>query len=497
MKNRDSLFQLIKSLTKNEKGYFKKHVSGMAGKNANAYLKLFDAISKQDTYDDEKIRKQVGNTVLGKQNLAVTKHYLYEVIMKSLRAYYGKPSTDSMLKEMIRNAEILFYIKNRKEDSGEILHKALNIATKYERFLVQLEIYNFLYTVDFALNKNNAEFNRTNSEAYKKQLSIMDQYKNYIELRTLFSQQNILIGNIGEKHDKENEELRTMLNNPTLKNQVIKSYKAGLLYYSIMSNIYKNGLCEPEKSYEFNKSLVNYMEADITKLNEDLSHYAMALNNLMTDQMYLGRYDEMKQTHEKIKHKYHASEFEFMKLNAYSAAAATELAYHASTHQIEDALVLIKNADMTIIPHEKKINRNYRIELILGISAIYLLAKNYSKARFWLNKNLTDESPERQDVKAFSQILNLIITYELKDYDYLEHLVTTYKRNVKNNGTYFSFEKPMLDFMSKATLASSEEKVHTNLLKLKSALENEKSYKEKYMYCYFNIPEWVRSKIGK
>jgi hypothetical protein len=495
MKNRDSLFQLIKSLTKNEKGYFKKHVSGIAGKNANTYLKLFDAISKQDICDDDQIVKQLGKTVLGKQNLAVTKHYLYEVIMKSLRAYYGKPSTDSMLKEMIRNAEILFYIKDRKEDSKEILYKALNIATKYERSLVQLEIYNFLYTVDSALNENNMEYAKTTSETYKKQISILDNYRDYIELRTLFSQQRMLIGNPSDTQAKDQEELKAILKHPVISNNTIKSYKNGLLYYSIVSNIYANGLYQVEKSYEINKTLITFMESDEVHLNEDLSHYAMALNHLMTDQMHLGKYDEMKQTLAKIQTKYEAYEFEFIRLNAFSAAAATQLVYYASTGRMEEAMSLIKNIETTIIPYEKKINKNYKIELVLGIAAIYLLAKNYTKARFWLNKNLNDKSPERIDIKAFSQILNLIIAYELKDYNYLEHLVSKYKRNVKTNGTYFNFEKPVLDFMNKTVLVSSDEKNKTNLIKLNNDLDSTTTTQNEYMYCYFNIPRWIKNKI--
>lgn len=497
MKNRDSLFQLIKSLTKNEKGYFKKHVSGIAGKNANAYLQLFDAFVKLDSYDDERIKKELQSSVLGKQNLAVTKHYLYEVIMKSLRAFYGKPSTDSMLKEMIRNAEILFYIKDRKEDSKDILQKALNIATKYERFLVQLEIHNFLYTVDLALNENNIEYAEITSEAYNKQIAVLEKYRDYVELRTLFSQQRMLIGNTSERLESDQEKLKSLLHHPILTKNVIRSYKNGLLYYSILSNIYANGLFQPEKSYELNKELITFMESDEIHLNEDLSHYAMALNNLMTDQLHLGKYDEMKQTYKKIQTHYRESEFEFIRLNALTPAASTELAYYAITGQPEAAFPIIKEIEATIIPEEQRINRNYKIELILGVAAIYLAAKNYAKSRSWLNKNLNDESPERNDLKAFSQILNLIIAYELKDYNYLEHLVSKYKRNLKTAGTYFSFEKPVLDFMSKAVIISSDEKDKINLIKLKTDLENEMNVRDKYMYYYFNIPLWVKNKIGK
>ncbi len=58
MKPSNDLFRLIKSLNKNEKGYFKKFVQlHSLGKNAD-YLLLFDEIDKQpDEYDEAKIVK--------------------------------------------------------------------------------------------------------------------------------------------------------------------------------------------------------------------------------------------------------------------------------------------------------------------------------------------------------------------------------------------------------------------------------------------------------
>ena len=50
MVKKDRLFELIKSLSKSEKRYFKLFCSSESGKSN--YLKLFDAIDKQEVYNE-------------------------------------------------------------------------------------------------------------------------------------------------------------------------------------------------------------------------------------------------------------------------------------------------------------------------------------------------------------------------------------------------------------------------------------------------------------
>ncbi|MFZ1593345.1 MAG: hypothetical protein WAT27_14735, partial [Chitinophagales bacterium] len=84
MKPSDNLFKLIKSLDKSEKGYFKKFALGH-GKNSN-YILLFNAIDTQDVYDEEALLKKFKTQAFAKQ-IAVTKNYLWELILRSQRQY--------------------------------------------------------------------------------------------------------------------------------------------------------------------------------------------------------------------------------------------------------------------------------------------------------------------------------------------------------------------------------------------------------------------------
>ena len=53
---KDDLFQLIRSLSKTEKRYFKIEAGRHSTTNKNNHLRLFDVINEMDEYDEEKIK---------------------------------------------------------------------------------------------------------------------------------------------------------------------------------------------------------------------------------------------------------------------------------------------------------------------------------------------------------------------------------------------------------------------------------------------------------
>jgi len=62
----DKLFQLIKSLTKKEKGYFKKYYSGTNEEGDNNHWLLFNAMDKAENYDEVDILTKVYHPFLRK-----------------------------------------------------------------------------------------------------------------------------------------------------------------------------------------------------------------------------------------------------------------------------------------------------------------------------------------------------------------------------------------------------------------------------------------------
>ncbi|MFB0925750.1 MAG: hypothetical protein QMB65_10815, partial [Vicingaceae bacterium] len=86
MKRSEHLHQLIKSLSKSEKRSFKLFANRHTIGEKNNYIQLFDAIDKQENYDEAILIKKLKDKKLT-DNLSSVKVQLYNLILKNLRQY--------------------------------------------------------------------------------------------------------------------------------------------------------------------------------------------------------------------------------------------------------------------------------------------------------------------------------------------------------------------------------------------------------------------------
>lgn len=116
MKPTNQLFDLIKSLTPEEEKKFKLNSSLQQGdKN---YIKLYNYIQKQDTYDEENVKQHFKNEIFV-QHFASEKNQLLHHILKSMRQHRQETSASARIDEEIKNIQLLFnkslYRQSRKQ----------------------------------------------------------------------------------------------------------------------------------------------------------------------------------------------------------------------------------------------------------------------------------------------------------------------------------------------------------------------------------------------
>lgn len=127
----EGLFVLIKSLKKSEKRNFKLFVNKQTKVDGiNTYLKLFNAIDKQDRYNEELLIKKLK---FSQRKLAYTKHLLYELVLKSLRHLHDEKNPDFKLRTLLANTQIL-YQKALYRQSYKMLMKAKKLALDTENY---------------------------------------------------------------------------------------------------------------------------------------------------------------------------------------------------------------------------------------------------------------------------------------------------------------------------------------------------------------------------
>lgn len=117
------LFQLIRSLNANEKGFFKKYASRHSEKG-NEYLRLFYAIDKMKEYDEQPLKKNI-------KHLPVVKNYLYNLLMDALVLYHN---TEKNISLYLANKYARTYILEMKGLSDKAIKErkhARDVAAKH------------------------------------------------------------------------------------------------------------------------------------------------------------------------------------------------------------------------------------------------------------------------------------------------------------------------------------------------------------------------------
>jgi hypothetical protein len=135
MRKKNNLFELVKSLSSSEKRYLRQSMA--IGKVDANHLRLFDEIDRMGAYDETRIKDKFKGEKFINQ-LHVTKIYLQDNILKSLRSFHAASSSTLIMKDLLKNIEIYFSKELYNQCAVEI-QKAEKIAIGIEDDISLLE----------------------------------------------------------------------------------------------------------------------------------------------------------------------------------------------------------------------------------------------------------------------------------------------------------------------------------------------------------------------
>ncbi|MBC7891401.1 MAG: hypothetical protein H7Y12_04235, partial [Sphingobacteriaceae bacterium] len=129
MLSTDSLFLMVRSLTKVEKRYFRLQAGFQRGEKR--YLTLFDYLDGATVFDDT-LRADLARRFPG-ATLEPARKHLGEVLLRALRQYESRKSVEACWVEALENSRIL-HVRGLLEAAFEQLEKAKALALKAEQF---------------------------------------------------------------------------------------------------------------------------------------------------------------------------------------------------------------------------------------------------------------------------------------------------------------------------------------------------------------------------
>lgn len=479
------LFVLVKSLSSSEKRYFR--VYAQEDKDSK-YMQLFDAIDKQDTFDDYALCEQVyGNAAPESRKYSELKSYLYENVLRGLQLYEEKRSVDFQIKSLLQRVRVL-YRRSLFEDCYYLLEKAAKLARAYEFFEPLLEILDWDKRIAYARSDIDYLNSKIDQLAAEEE-ACLRRIANYKAYQQLFLHVLVQVRKSGLPTELQNAlETNPLLQSP----EAAHSYRARVLYYRVRS-IVSYSLQQNELFYEMSLQLIQLMEEKPDMLREDVSEYISALSNFAVGCGRLGRYEEVRSCLDKLYRVKPATLDDELKIHRQYYAIYFRLCIESGA--FEEGLQLLTQH----LREVERLNKDLfeRSSFYFQYFYIYFGTGRYEQALEYLNHWLNlPKTVERQELQSLARILNLVIHYEMDNTLLLDSLLRSTYRFLNKRRKLLKFEKRLIYYLRQITreygrrghkvIFGSLREELVDLAKLKS---------ERAMLQLFDFDAWLRSKV--
>lgn len=496
-KNTDPLFQLIKSLTKAEKRYFKLHVNKQIAGEDTKFLKLFDLIDRQKDYDESKILEK--EKTIKSQQLSNIKAHLYKQILQNLRNLNSDEDIDLRVRELIDHTTIL-YNKCLYDQCVKMLDKAKAMAEKYDKNVLLLEITEFEKRLVTKFIRTNIEDKVSKlikaSDLINEKINNINTFSNLtIKLYSFY----LKIGFLRNHKDFElvNSFLYSTL--PVFKEELLSFDEKMYLYNSFVG--YYSFIQDFELGYEYAKKWVRLFDKNPNMIIPKIEMYIRAINNLLVSQSKLHKYKEFKATVKKLDSVQKIPDLrltENIRLLLFKYSATHRINRYFMLGEFAEGSQIIPDIANSLEEFEHLLDTNYIIIFYYKFACMYFGNDDYKSVVHWLNKIINMKDVDlRSDIHSFARILNLISHYELGNLDLVDYYIrSTYRFLIKKNDLHL-FQKIIMKFLRKLSSITRDQLIDAfkdlreQLLPL-----NEKFY-ERRPFIYFDIISWLESKIEK
>lgn len=494
----DSLHKLIHSLSKPEKRYFKVFASRHSS-SENVYQILFDAILKQESYDEDAILKKFKKESFTNR-FPITKSRLYDTVLKSLDAFHSNSSLDAQLKRNLHCVEIL-YKKSLYKESSKLLYQTKKKAEKFDKHAILIDIYKWqkqLIEKDNYTETNVKELEKIWEED-KLTLQKIRNYSDFWHIKSLLFQTLNKRGKA--RSTSEFNDLKKIIDSYLLKSESKALYPETKYLYHHIYSAYYFGVGDYENCFEHLSKNIKHIEDNYENYSEEPNVYFSVLSNAVYIASRLKNYDSAYTYLEKLRslpEKLAIKSNEDLDIKLFSSTYSIELTLYCITGQFEEGINLIPMVEEGLKLYDNKIN-NVRVAFLCFNSAcLQVGAENYAEALKWTNRLLNDVDIDKsEDIYCFAQILNLVIHLELKNNRLLPYALKSTSRYLETRNRKYQFEECMLEFVKDAIKTDDSSEMKNRYSKLQVELDDlSKNEFEKTAFEYFDFPAWVEHKVS-
>ncbi len=486
MPTSQDLFDLIQAMDKAEKRYFK--LFAQANKTGSNYLRLFDAINKQNTYDEEALKKKFRKENFVKQ-LSVIKHNLYKLILKSLRAYRHSGGVE----EMLQDVRVLFK-KKLFGQCHKILDRCEQIVQQQELYHPSLEIYRIRTHVLLEegeqphLMKKLHHLNQQLDNSLHKLLEINNYSLKVAEI-------NYYIRHLNDPKRKM-EALEKLMSSPEMKEEnKANTFESKKMFYFIQT-LYGQHIGDLERVYLYSKKRVELYEQFPDAIQSSPLVYVASLHNYLIACQLLKKYDDFRTS--LLKMRSIKSNETLIQMKTCLQSWYWELILNIATLDLPAAQQAAVQLEEGLKKYTGNINHDMEWSFFQQLAFFYLKIGEPETALDWIVKIL--EHPYKQKklpIFRYASILELLIHFDLKNDWLLASKARSVYRSLYKQAPIQAFEQSVLHFLRRAyPKAANKRELKTILRKWQSELKEiqvqktQQDYFDAFDFCW-----WIEAKL--
>jgi hypothetical protein len=395
------------------------------------------------------------------------------------------------------NTKVL-YEKSLYQECFLLLTKIQNEAVKYENFTIlliaqKMEL-DYLLSLDFP--------DTTEQELLNKQYKINETLKKIRKINEHASLYELLKHRILHKgpvrSNKQKQEMNdlvvsemSIVSSSGFENfEIQKNHKLFQSNYLINVGDYKSAL---NSYYELN----NIFEQNMHLLSNPPMYYLNTIEGVLESLRTIRNYEGMTYFINQLS-KLETTSVHF-KFQIDCVIFLYSLLPLVDTGKFTEAFKMIEKYKESIIDKTNLLSTEKQIQILLYTAIVYLGTGEPHKARKIITR-ITQSERKVFSLPLFRTIrlVNLMVLYEQKEFDYMDFEIRSVKREIQNNEKSYQLEQVILKFLSKTPEELTEQKRLLLWQKLKPQIEELQNNKfEMQLLHVFNFIAWIESKVFK
>jgi len=495
MAQKDRLFALIQSLTREEKAHFTKFAQLSTKKKEPDYLRLFKAISKQKDYEEEKFCQQYEGENFVK-SIHAKKSHLANKILESLQILYANRSVESEIQQALHSFHFLYERKLFKTLVQKLkAAKAKAITHEYYDSLIQLIDWEKKLLLLDVNKKTESQYLQLINEQqkYQRLAQQIRRYQDLAEQLKFIWREDIRLTK--PVHQKAVVEL--MKDHLKAPDNLSESNTLYRLYYKLKVRYYR-AIGEHEKACQNAQKVVDLFEGNAL-LKKDRLAYKKALCSFLSTCNRAKKYDHFEITLDKVRALSQKSgQLGEEEMELYNTTCRLGLSFYLNNNRFQEGIQLAKEIERKWESFATYLNKGRQLLYCYNIMILYWVVSDLREAEHWLYRILNfGPTTKRQDLIHASRLFQLVIYYDLEEVDFKKRIQNA-QRTLKSNGQLSDFAQLVLTHFKNLERAIGKKDQTTAFQNFKMALQEFKTQNGNSIPLgWHELSHWLERKINR